>query len=197
MLAAGLACAAPFSHKLHLKLKPACTECHATAPSSVRAGDSLLPKAEACVACHQPAPAIKEPPRTLVTKFNHQLHAKLGEIAPLIAAAIDKKSYHSLPAESIRKQLDGARGCAGCHRGLAESDAVSKDNFPRMADCLVCHSQIQPPFTCEKCHDPGAHLLPLSHVAGYLESHSSPNAVLDKPSCVVCHGRRFTCLGCH
>lgn len=116
----------------------------------------------------------------------------------MIAAAIDKQTYHSLPADGIRAQLRAARNnCTACHRGLEESDQVTKANLPQMADCLTCHPQIQNPFSCEKCHDPGPHLSPPSHVEGFLDLHSSPKANLEKASCVICHGRRFTCLGCH
>jgi hypothetical protein len=190
--------AGPFSHKLHLKLLPDCGSCHAAAASSAAPSDNLLPKPEACRACHQTAPAIKAPAATLITRFSHVRHVRFGGIAPVIAAAIDAGTYHTLPAAAVRKQLGEARNaCAGCHRGLEESDAVTKASYPQMADCLVCHPVIDAPFSCELCHQPGPHLKPASHTPGYLETHSSPTVKLDKPSCVICHGRRFTCLGCH
>ena len=70
--------------------------------------------------------------------------------------------------------------------------------FPRMADCLVCHSEVDPPFSCEKCHDADAALKPAEiHTPDFLEAHSRPGALADKTSCQPCHGREFTCLGCH
>jgi hypothetical protein len=66
-----------------------------------------------------------------------------------------------------------------------------------MADCLVCHSQIDPPFSCEFCHAPGDHLKPVSHTPDFIDTHTSGKLKLDKSSCAVCHGRTFTCQGCH
>jgi hypothetical protein len=40
-------------------------------------------------------------------------------------------------------------------------------------------------------------LKPANHTADFLDSHSRKQTVLDKATCAVCHGRRFTCLGCH
>ncbi len=77
------------------------------------------------------------------------------------------------------------------------SDAVSRVNMTQMADCLVCHSKIELPFSCEQCHGVGAKLRPADHPPEFLESHSRPDAKFDKTTCTVCHGRRFRCLGCH
>jgi hypothetical protein len=186
---------APFSHRLHLKLGLQCVGCHASAASSTQATDNNLPKEQACVQCHASV-TIPPPPKTLVVHFSHQQHLQMGNIAKLLARAIDSKNYLSSPG-NIRKYLDSANACAACHRGMEESDAVTPAAMPQMADCLVCHAKIENPFSCETCHAPGPHLKPASHTADYLERHSRPTETLDKPSCAVCHGRRFTCLGCH
>ncbi len=137
----------------------------------------------------QTPPPLKE--------FSHAKHLKLGNIAPVIAAAIDKGTYLGRSGAQIRPFLNSANACAACHRGLENSDAVSRDNMPQMADCLVCHNTISPPDSCEFCHPKSAKLTPVSHVSGFLDSHSNKNSGLDLPSCAVCHGRKFTCLGCH
>ena len=56
--------------------------------------DNLLPAAEVCLKCHKTA-EIGAPMPTRLARFNHQLHLKLGNVAPVIAAAIDKKTYLS------------------------------------------------------------------------------------------------------
>jgi len=66
-----------------------------------------------------------------------------------------------------------------------------------MADCIVCHNQIDNPFSCDKCHASGVNLKPASHVEGFMSAHSSGKMNLDKASCTICHGRTFRCLGCH
>jgi hypothetical protein len=201
LIAAGIFCSltasgAQFSHRVHLKLKVGCVTCHTAVSTSTSANDNLLPRKDVSLSCHQEATVRDTPTRTMVAKFNHQLHLKLGNIAPVIAAAIDKGDYLSAPG-GIRAQLNTKNQCEACHRGMEQSNAVSKANFPQMADCLVCHNQIELPFSCEKCHIPGPQLKPASHVAGFFDSHSSPNAKLDKQSCMVCHGRKFHCQGCH
>ena len=69
--------------------------------------------------------------------------------------------------------------------------------YMQAADCLVCHNQVDPPDSCEFCHPRGAQLKPANHVPGFLDSHTNKNSGLDLQTCAVCHGRKFTCLGCH
>ena len=200
MLLLGLAAYAqqgqPFSHRLHLKLKPDCRSCHVAAATSTQLRDNLLPEKQVCSGCHATV-VIRAPARTNLARFNHALHLKLGNLAPVIAAAVKSKAYLSDPG-GILAHLDTKNACSACHRGLDQSDAVTKAAFPRMADCLVCHNKIDPPFSCEKCHAAGTDLRPPSHhVRGFMDLHNSGKANLDKASCAVCHGRTFTCLGCH
>jgi hypothetical protein len=186
----------PFSHKLHLKLKLDCATCHAKAAPSTRLSDNLLPERQVCLKCHQDAAIPPPPPAATLARFNHSLHLKMGNLAPVIAKAIDSGAYLSPPGDT-RRHLNTKNACAACHRGMEESDAVTRANLPRMADCLVCHNQIEPPFSCEKCHDNVARLVPASHTPQWVDIHSSGKANLDKQSCAVCHGRKFTCQGCH
>ncbi len=75
---------------------------------------------------------------------------------------------------------------------------MTRAAYPQMADCLVCHSRIEPPFSCEKCHAEGAQLKPANHTPAWLDTHSSGGIRKeDHTTCAVCHGRRFTCQGCH
>ncbi|MFN7995165.1 MAG: cytochrome c3 family protein [Bryobacteraceae bacterium] len=189
--------AAPFSHRVHLALKLECTRCHAAAPVSTRLEDNLLPKAEVCRECHKTEPNIGSPPTTRLERFNHQLHLKLGNIAPAIAAAIDHKQYLSPPPPSLREDLNTRNSCEACHRGLETSDRPEHTALPQMADCLVCHNQIAPPDSCQFCHAKSANLKPATHTADFLDTHTSGKLALDKTTCAVCHGRHFTCLGCH
>lgn len=185
----------PFSHRVHLRLNLQCAACHAAAARSTRVEDNNLPERAVCLGCHKQA-AVGPPRPTLLAHFHHAVHLRLGNIAPVIAAAIDKKTYLS-PADGIRAQLNTNNACEACHRGLHESDAVSHANMPQMADCLVCHNRIEPPYSCEKCHAPDAKLKPATHTPDFLDTHTRPGAAIDKASCAVCHGRRFKCLGCH
>ncbi|MEZ5402348.1 MAG: hypothetical protein R2729_21925 [Bryobacteraceae bacterium] len=193
----------PFSHKLHLGLKLTCTGCHAAAASSTSAVDNLLPEPAVCAQCHENGTPIGEPRKTLVTKFNHQLHAGMGTIAPVILAALKRGTYlpsttGAGPAPELETRLASASGCAACHQGLESSERADGSHHPAMQDCLVCHSKIDAPFSCEKCHAPGDHLKPANHFkAEFMDSHSTGRAGLNKATCVSCHGRGFRCMGCH
>ena len=151
--------------------------------------------------CRLPPGACRLSPGCAVSpslkEFSHAKHLKLGNVAPVIAGAIDKGTYLGRDGAKIRPLLNSSNACVACHRGLEESDAVGQANMPQMADCLVCHNQIDLPDSCAFCHPKGAQLKPASHVPGFLDTHSNKKSGLDMQSCAVCHGRKFTCLGCH
>jgi hypothetical protein len=187
---------ADFSHRRHLASGAVCLDCHAGAETSQKASDNLLPGVQICGQCHGPG-AIKQPSSLTVTKFNHKLHVGIPGLGSLIASAIRSGDYLGSSSDGLADQLAASDECTACHRGLVASDKMSSAAFPQMADCLVCHSDIEPPFSCEKCHSTDAALRPDSHSPEFLESHSRPGALTQKQSCAVCHGRKFTCLGCH
>ena len=185
----------PFSHKIHLGAGGVtCVDCHVGATTSTQASDNLLPSPESCTRCHA-AGRVMKPEKLTVSKFNHQLHTAIPGMGKLIAQAVRSGSYLAPAPEGLADTLESATGCEVCHRGMRASDQVTKAAFPAMADCLVCHSDIDPPFSCEKCHDEGAGLIPASHGPNFIDEHTEPG--VDKASCAVCHGRRFTCRGCH
>jgi hypothetical protein len=187
----------PFSHELHLQVHLSCTSCHTQAPASSKLEDNLLPPEKVCLDCHDQA-VIKKPSPTLLNRFSHQRHVALGNIAPVLRAAVKSGTYLSKPGDLLTK-LDaaGSEACAACHRGLESAESVSKANFPQMADCLVCHNKIDAPFSCEFCHARSAALKPANHTGDFLDGHTRKDAPLDRTTCAVCHGRKFTCLGCH
>ena len=196
-----------FSHKLHLERPGArCVDCHAAAVESTDSADRNLPAEQTCLRCHDGVRAARVDAKSaslLQTarreiRFNHKLHVGMGNLAPILAAAIDSKKYLGSSAAEIRKLLNTKEACEACHRGLELTDYSSKANLPQMADCLVCHNKIDPPFSCEKCHiAPAVKLKPATHTPDYIDVHSSRKTKLDKPSCVICHGVDFRCMGCH
>lgn len=191
----------PFSHKYHLTQVASCESCHQTAATSTKASDNLLPTREACVTCHDEI-VIKEPRPLNVQKFNHALHLKMGNPAHHLAMAIEQGKYLAPPGDR-KKQLDAAKNaCTACHIGIEESEVIvwkpeGKANFPKMADCLVCHTKIDPPDSCQKCHAAQFSLKPASHTPEWVDGHSDTKANIDKSGCAVCHGRNFRCQGCH
>jgi hypothetical protein len=195
-----------FSHRRHLALLgTSCEDCHFSAKSSRRSADNNLPAKEICLSCHDGIHALKhedlDRPGSFRTSFrtlhfNHGQHLALGNFAPVFAAAIDGGTYLG-NAATVRQHLETENACEACHRGLRESDVSGTAHYPHMADCLICHPKIDPPFSCELCHTGEARIKPSSHTPDYLDLHSSRNARLDKPSCKICHGTGFRCMGCH
>lgn len=178
-LAGGLA-AQSFSHAEALRKVKGCQPCHAA-----------IPKSREVVA------RAARPVRWV--KFSHETHVKLAGIAATLQKAVDNKSYLGMRAPDLREAMASSNACQACHRGMGEvAGELAKANYPAMADCLVCHNKIDPPFSCAQCHaeDPKA-LQPASHVAGFVDLHTSKTAGLEKATCAGCHGRRFTCMGCH
>lgn len=210
VLFAGRAAAAAeleFSHKLHLgKVGLACTFCHSSAPASEAETDDNLPEQQLCLACHNgetapnidASPLAERTPAERVFRFNHKQHLEMGNPAPKIAAAIDSGAYLG-PVGDIRAHLDADNACMACHRGLAQADSVdSKVDLPRMSDCLVCHDQVDNPFSCEECHPSDFAIRPANHTRAFVDAHSTGKMTAgQKLTCQPCHGRKFTCMGCH
>lgn len=188
--------AADFSHKAHLALQPDCAACHTAAAASKSMADNLLPGPEACRRCHEAPPAIGAPRATPIRAFDHSLHTKLGNVASVILRAIDSGEHLSPRAKEKRARLaDTKRNCAGCHQGIEQAETRAQIAPPGMSDCLVCHNQIETPFSCAKCHAPEMKLKPQNHLDSFIDGHT--NVQLAKTECRSCHGRSFTCMGCH
>jgi hypothetical protein len=207
----GRAAGLVFSHRSHLaRTGTRCLDCHDLVRSSTRAEDRNLPPEKACLGCHDgtrarrdctlchASPAggrLPDPPRRAY-RFDHALHAGLGDVGPVLAAALRSGRYLGRAAD-LEGHLESGDACQACHRGLGGSRVVSGPHLPRMADCQVCHTQTDPPFGCAKCHTSDAVLRPASHAGNFADLHSSAREVPDKSGCKQCHGVGFTCMGCH
>lgn len=194
-----------FPHQPHLAMGMDCQSCHPTAATSRHSGDQLLPDGQLCGTCHDgdAVPAVdlnvltQKEPEERSYRFDHAFHLDLGNVAPLIAAAIDGGDYFGKPGDA-RRFLDGTNPCTACHRGLEESMVVASTvHLPRMGDCIVCHTKVDNPFSCPECHLEGVELMPADHTREFVDQHSSGKIGLDKQSCLPCHGRNFGCMGCH
>lgn len=171
-----------FSHKDALEKNFECLTCHAQQKDSTGLSDKHKGK--------------------VLKDFNHALHLRFGNLAPVIASAIDRKQYLGSPNKfdvlKLRADLITQNSCQACHRGLEiATGLLTKANFPHMEDCLVCHIKVDAPFSCPQCHPPSMNLKPANHAPDFLDRHTTGKLNLDKSTCASCHGRRFTCLGCH
>ena len=200
-----------FSHRSHLaRSSTECVTCHQGIPASKRSGDNNLPKEEDCLECHDGTRASNECSlchKTTGTlahvhnlernhRFNHELHVRLGNIAPVLLGAIETGVYLSPPGD-IAQHLDADDPCLACHRGIPETDLATQDHLPRMADCLACHRKIDPPYSCALCHTSDFRLKPQDHTDTFMELHSSRQNLPPKEGCKLCHGLTFSCMGCH
>ena len=88
----------------------------------------------------------------------------------------------------------GMLNCQGCHR---LKEGAANPGFPKMAFCIGCHNKIDVPDSCMKCHLPTQELKPSSHNPAFFDLHSSGKLQTKNAGCAVCHGRNFTCQGCH
>lgn len=194
----GAAQTRPFSHKYHLTQVSSCQGCHTEAEASTKAEDNLLPFSSNCATCHDEV-HIKEARPTPVHRFSHAQHVKANP-GPLLAAAIRNKTWLGTAAQ-MPAEINASNACVACHHGIEKSEAITeatgKAHYPRMGDCLVCHNQIAPPESCKQCHDPSAKFRPATHTAQFSDTHGDPGKIADKAECHSCHGRKFTCKGCH
>lgn len=194
-----------FSHQVHLRQDGVtCITCHQSATESTAATDANMPSEKICLSCHtgDAVPTVdasflsEKEPAERSFRFNHEFHLGMGNVAPLLAAAIESGSYLGAPGD-MALHLNTENTCEACHRGLREADVAGKANLPQMSDCLVCHSEIKNPFSCDKCHLEGVQLMPANHTRDFVDTHSTGRLGLDKATCLPCHGRNFACMGCH
>jgi hypothetical protein len=131
-----------FNHQKHVKqLGIGCTTCHDTAKTSRNSADSLLPPATRCDGCHG---------------TNHrQLDAvTTDEARPLGQCGFCHTGYDPkrpgsvervlLPKPNLRfdhqKHVVGERmACARCHGKVEELELATRDQLPRMKECITCH----------------------------------------------------------
>lgn len=209
LLAAAAATAAEetrFSHKLHMgEVGLPCAACHSSVTTSAAETDDNLPASATCLACHNGGEAPEIDASWLDTheaadrnfRFSHEFHLGMGNIAPILAAAIESGDYLGHPPD-YGDALETANACSACHRGLNQADLVdSKVHLPAMTDCLVCHNKIDNPFSCEECHAADFQLKPADHTRSFVDQHSTGKMGFDKLTCQPCHGKKFTCMGCH
>lgn len=115
-----------FGHRTHLTMRVACARCHPDSPKRTRppaAGEATF-SSDACLDCH--GPAILNLHLSLkppIAHFNHALHLRLKD-----------------------------QTCESCHHKLLESDRVTDALNPKMAECAVCHDEVDQFESCTLCH---------------------------------------------
>lgn len=132
-----------FNHKKHVKeLGVSCTTCHTTAKTSARAADSLLPPATRCDGCHGTdhrnlSAVVTDEARPLgQCNFCHQGYdpKRPNVVARLVLPKPNLRFNH-------QKHVTGERmACARCHGKVEELELATRDQLPRMKECVTCHA---------------------------------------------------------
>ncbi len=167
-----------FSHKFHAQeAGVGCSDCHATAETSLSAGDNLLPDMETCYNCHDRESACtmchKDPENAIayprvekyIAKFPHKVH--------------------------VEKEV----ACERCHAGVAASENIMDKHLPAMPVCSGCHDDLEKPHYCYDCHDRGESLLPQDHRLNWRKAHAI-HKQSPQDHCHLCHTEN-QCIQCH
>jgi len=166
-----------FSHKLHTEdVEATCTDCHASADTSVLSSHNLLPDMETCYNCHDSDAECtvchKDPDNAVPY--------------PRITAYV----AHFPHAKHTSQNLD----CATCHSGVATSENIFDKHLPAMATCTYCHNDMEQADYCYVCHTTREDLTPKDHRLDWVKAHGVASQTSD--DCKMCHVDN-QCLDCH
>jgi hypothetical protein len=207
-----------FTHARHLKTHGArCKGCHAQATKSRRAMDVLVPKPQACDPCHR----VVHGERSAVALAPSEprshcglCHAGAEGGQSLKLSQLGRTSPHL----RFDHQAHSARniGCPQCHGWVFRVEQATRQELPRMRDCLRCHGAPDAARGaarggCPVCHltrngrlvtgfvtgqlIPSATLGASRHDQDFLRRHAKP-AGRDSALCANCH-RPEECAACH
>jgi hypothetical protein len=131
-----------FDHQKHVRgLGVSCTTCHPGAKTSKKSGDSLLPRGTRCDGCHgtnhrAPSAVTTDEPRPLgQCSYCHPGYdaKRPNLVSRVLVPAPNLKFDH-------QKHVVGARmPCARCHGQVEAVALATRDQLPRMKECVTCH----------------------------------------------------------
>lgn len=197
-----------------------CIRCHAAAPGSELASDSLIPTEASCSPCHDDR--LSRAVQTDATcGFCH-----VGFVPPEVAgtSGIVPPSGFGEPRLrfSHRAHVDDGMACTSCH-DVSGVRVATRAALPTMRQCFECHAPpavglasapvASAPSTCETCHladpdgvlttrfDDGGWMNPPRWMAGMRHDHEwlvrhRWVAADSGPMCAECH-RESDCTDCH
>jgi hypothetical protein len=210
----------------------ACTFCHQNVSTSTSASTRDIPGHGGCDTCHgewigdekEPAPpkacehCHKSPDdveaaqeRAMAAPTGATKAAEGPEVPHLLGA------YKvSMPKRNIKfahkTHVKSGIGCIECHANVPKKTVATRDDFPTMDRCIVCHEKRNVSTECTTCHFtlPSGRLATsfesgelrpkrlhsfAIHDADFLRGHAVP-AQRDKAYCANCHADSY-CLTCH
>ena len=208
-----------FNHKLHMKdFEQTCKVCHKAAFDSVKGSDRLMPDAEeTCDNCHDvdhsDLDAVESGGELNgECSFCHIGYeaGKGGQVARMVIPDPNLRMNH-------KAHVDRNIDCAQCHGAIAELEAATREQLPRMAGCFSCHAKPPPAQGdarghCTNCHltepsgqmqtefstgvlQPPQWLHSAAHTPDWIDRHKGV-AGGNSELCSNCHRSDF-CTDCH
>ena len=199
-----------FSHTTHLtRTELDCEDCHDRAAESQSSIDVLIPTEAACRPCHaidRSDPDKAEPGKPVTRCTGCHVGAAAGIIDRVVIPAPNLKFSHKL-------HIDRGADCRACHGNFerAKIGLATRDQLPRMEQCMACHDGKQAPSECSACHlsegggriatsfesgalKPAGVLMGAAHSATFARDHRA--AGQNANYCASCHRKEF-CSDCH
>jgi formate-dependent nitrite reductase cytochrome c552 subunit len=130
-----------YSHKQHIAMGLACTDCHSSADIGTAA---TIPSVQKCMLCHAKVAATKPEIQKLAA------FAKSGREVPW-------ERVYGFPREADVKFNHGAHfranvACSVCHGDMTQATTAQLLVKHNMGTCLSCHRQSHAPEDCAACH---------------------------------------------
>ena len=209
-----------FFHDKHVVgQKLACTYCHTQAEKSTSSADDLLPKKhDPCNDCHsidEKAPLKDDSPPARCDACHQNVTITNG------VASVPKVSLPK-PNLKMNHKAHAQKGiaCTSCHGQVGQLELATRDQLPRMKNCLTCHQNPEPGgpgkklarSECSTCHVtkkdgvletmfasgvmmPPKWLKNAQHGTDWLNRHKKV-AGADSAFCGNCH-KESECVDCH
>lgn len=176
-----------FSHNLHVEENEvACDQCHKANDE----GGMDNPSMDTCSECHDID--MDNPSEECLACHTPESSAK--DYAVEEAGAEMPKSFKDVVFS--HDVHDGVE-CDTCHKGVVESEKLSKIEWPEMNTCSQCHNGDDAPESCDTCHEKFRKDVPPESHHGDWAMHHGFESRFDK-SCGYCHGENGKfCQDCH
>ena len=161
-----------------------------------------------CATCHQ-LENPNEPRRTpeIVCSLCHEIGSRANpdencamchSRTDHVVGALPRASYADVKF-SHEPHLKAEIACTSCHENQDQARTYEQIRFPKMADCVSCHTQRQVSTDCQTCHKYWkADVVPDFHDDLWLRHHGQfARDQFDQKKCAFCHEDKSFCQDCH
>jgi hypothetical protein len=199
-----------FDHARHLAIGGVtCERCHASARTSERGEDRLLPDESVCAECHAIDRARPERVARPAARCD-ACHEAFDPARPLEVARVQIPPPNLKFSHGVHARAGVT--CEGCHGRVRGEGLATRFDLPSMATCVQCHQARGADTRCASCHlaepdgvlrtrfeegwlNPPSWMSGLRHDPDFWWSHREV-ARADSDRCTSCHRER-ECVDCH